>query len=299
MESLTTTEKRVNIVSRVSSNPVDLGVIIVSWNVKDLLLENLQSLRKSMGSGSMRIIVVDNASSDGSTDALKDMDDVFVIANPDNRGFAKAVNQGIAISNARHVLLLNPDMCVSPEAISETIVYLDTQSNVGVLGGKLLQRDGTVLKSVRRFPDVWSQVAILLKAPHLFPGILDHYLATDFDYEKEQNAPSVRGSYFAISSEALKRVGRLDERYFIWFEEVDYCAEVLKAGLRIMYVPSIVAQDFVGKSFAQRKRYWKQVQFSRSMSQFFWKWQPGWRAALISIIRPFPIAVTWVADHLS
>ncbi len=299
METLTTLESQVKQAQNGSSAPVDLGVVIVSWNVKDLLLKNLESIRKSLGSISIRVIVVDNASSDGSAEAVKGMNDVMVIANTENLGFSKAVNQGIAVSNARHVLLLNPDMAVSADAFAKTVAYLDAHPDVGVLGGKLLNADGTILKSVRRFPDFNSQLAVLLKLPHVFPHINDYYLATDFNYEKEQNAPTVRGSYFAISSEALKRVGRLDERYFIWFEEVDYCAETLKAGLKVVYVPSIVAQDFVGKSFAQRKRYWKQVQFSKSMSQFFWKWHAGWQAAVISMVRPFPILAAWIADQIS
>jgi len=266
--------------------------------VKDLLLQNLEAMRKSTGNISARVIVVDNASNDGSVEAIQGSADVLVIANTANLGFAKAVNQGIAKANARHVVLLNPDMKVSPDALTKTVAYLDAHPDIGVLGGKLLKADGSVLPSVRRLPDVWSQTATLLKLPHLFPKMLDQYMYSDFNYTKEQEAPSIRGSYFAMSNKALEKLGGLDERFFIWFEEVDYCVQASKAGLKIMYVPSITSQDFVGKSFAQRKRYWKQVQFSRSMSQFFWKWHAGWQAMLISLIRPLPIAAAWLADQL-
>lgn len=299
MDALTTLESRIRIVHRGSLDTADLAVVIVSWNVKDLLLQNLAAIRQSVGSVSIRTIVVDNASKDGSAEALKDVQDIELVANSSNLGFAKAVNQGIKIGNARYVLLLNPDMKVSPDAFAKTVAYLDAHPDVGVLGGKLLNADGSVVPSVRRLPDVWSQMAILLKLPHVFPHILDRYLFTDFDYSKEQDAPSVRGSYFTISKNALAKLGGLDERYFIWFEEVDYCAQVLKAGMKVVYVPSIVTQDFIGRSFAQRKRYWKQVQFSKSMAQYFSKWQPGIAAALIWTIRPLPIAAAWVADKLS
>src|SRR3989344_1013282 len=202
MDTVTTLGTRVQFAPKDSSNPVDLAVIIVSWNVKDLLLQNLEGMRKSVGNASVRVIVVDNASKDGSVEAIKDASDVIVIANSSNLGFAKAVNQGIAKANARHVLLLNPDMKVSTDALSKTVAYLDAHPDVGVLGGKLLNADGSVMPSVRRLPDVGSQVATLLNLPHLFPKMLNRYMYTDFNYSKEQEAPSVRGSYFAMSQNA-------------------------------------------------------------------------------------------------
>lgn len=296
MVEVTTLETAPNLALRDSSERVDIAVVIVSWNVKDLVTKNLESLRKTTGAVNARIIVVDNASTDGTAEMLREAQDVVLIANSSNVGFARACNQGIERGNARHVLLLNPDMHVSPDALAKTVEYLDSHPSVGVLGAKLLHEDGTTLKSVRRFPDVWSQLAILLKLPHVFSQVTSKYLYSDFDYTREQDAPTVRGSYFAISHTALEKVGKLDERYFIWFEEVDYCAETIKAGLHVRFVPSIIAHDLVGKSFAKQRRYWKQVQFSRSMSQFFWKWQPGWRAMLISLVRPVPIALSWIAD---
>jgi len=298
MDGLTTPETRIKLIGRDSQDTADLAVVIVSWNVKEMLLQNIEAIRRSVGPISVRVIVVDNASKDGSAEALKDAQDVVVIANPDNRGFSKAVNQGIAVAKSRHVLLLNPDMQVSADAFAKTVVYLDTHQDVGLLGAKLLTSEGAIVPHVRRLPDVWSQLAVLFKLPHLFPHVLNRYLFVDFDYTKEQEAPSIRGSYFAMSQHALAKLGGLDERYFIWFEEVDYCTQVQNAGMKIMYVPSITAQDFIGRSFAQRKRYWKQVQFSKSMAQYFSKWQPsvGW---LFWLIRPLPIAVAWVADKLS
>lgn len=285
-------------VSRNNPEQVDLGIVIVNWNVKDLLAKNLDALRVSEGPFSARIIVVDNASSDGSKELFQDGLDFVYVYNDKNLGFAKGVNQGIAKANARHVLLLNPDMKVQPDALAKTISYLDAHPDVGVLGGRLTSMDGATYPSVRRLPDVWSQTATMLQLPKLFPKILDRYMATDFDYTKEQEAPSVRGSYFAISNAALRKLGGLDERYFIWFEEVDYCHQALRSGFKVMYAPDIVASDFVGRSFAQRKLFWKQKQFTKSMSQYFWKWQPGWRAALISVIRPFPVVAAWIHDHI-
>lgn len=298
MVEVTTLKSGVQFALRDSLEVVDIAVIIVSWNVKELLLKNLESLKESTGDCLSRIIVIDNASTDGTCDAICDSSEVTMISNVENVGFARAVNQGIAKANARHILLLNPDMSVSSDALSKTVEYLDTHSDVGVLGAKLLNADGSVLHSVRRLPDVWSQLAILLKIPHLIPSVISRYLYSDFDYKQEQDVPSVRGSYFAISNVALEKIGGLDERYFIWFEEVDYCAQTLKSGLHVRYVPTIIAQDFVGKSFAQRKRFWKQRQFTKSMTQYFWKWHAGWQAIAISCIRLIPVSVAWIADRV-
>lgn len=279
------------------STAVDLAVVIVNWNVKEILAKNIESVLQSKGTARIRLIVVDNASSDGSVEMLRlRFPNVMVIANTQNLGFAKAVNQGIAAGNARHVLLLNPDMQVTPDAFQRTVDELDADPTIGVLGAKLLSADGSVMPSVRRLPDIWSQLLILLKVQHFFPNVNKRYMFTDFDYSKRQEAPSVRGSYFAMSHVALDKLGGLDERYFIWFEEVDYCAQVLKAGLHIVFDPSIQAQDLVGRSFAQRKLFWKQKQMSRSMQYYFEKWHPAWQSWLIGFFRPLILAGAWLLD---
>lgn len=277
----------------------DLAVVIVNWNVKALLEKNIESVLQSGGTARVRLIVVDNASSDESVEMMQSrFPQLTIIANTQNLGFAKAVNQGIKVGNARHVLLLNPDMRVMPDALQRTIDELDVDATIGVLGGKLLSADGSVMPSVRRLPDIWSQLLILLKIKYLFPSVMNRYLFVDFDYSERQDVPQVRGSYFAMSHVALEKLGGLDERYFIWFEEVDYCAQAVKAGLRVVFDPVIQAQDLVGRSFAQRKRLWKQKQFSKSMQEYFEKWHPGWQAWLIGCCRPFVIAVAWIFDLL-
>lgn len=277
----------------------DLAIIIVSWNVKALVLKNLEALRQALVGLSVQVVVVDNASADGTVEAVRaSFPEVTVIANTDNVGFAKACNQGIGASHSRHVLLLNPDMQVEADAVRMTIAYLDTHPEVGVMGAKLIGADGKTIPHVRRFPTFWDQLATLLKVPHFFPHFLDRYLGKDFDLDKEQFVDSVRGSYFAINRTALERLGGLDERYFIWFEEVDYCKQVHAAGLKIAYVPSIIAHDLVGRSFAQRDSYWKQKNFTRSMVTYFKKWHPWWQGTALAAARVFVLAVAWVLSRV-
>jgi hypothetical protein len=252
----------------------DIAVIIVGWNVKDLVLENIASLVQCTGTVTKEMILVDNASKDGTVEAVRQAyPSVKVIANNENRGFAKACNQGIAASQARHILLLNPDMRVEPDALQKTMEYLDAHPDVAVVGAKLIGQDGKSLPHMRRFPTWRDQAVIVFKLQKLFPGVLRHYLGLELDLDREQDADSVRGAYFAINRTALERIGVLDERYFIWFEEVDYCRQVHKAGMRVRYVPSIVAHDLVGRSFAQRGSWWKRKQFLKSMLTYFWKWK--------------------------
>ncbi len=275
----------------------DLAILIVGWNVKDLLVQNLEALQKSVGSIKIEVILIDNASQDGTTEEVRlRFPDVKIIANASNAGFALANVQGMIAMHARHCLLLNPDMRAEPDALQKTVEYLDSHPEVAVASGKLFTSEGKTFPSIRRFPDVCSQLAILLKLAKLFPSLTEHYLYKGFDYETEQPVDSVRGAYFAMNGKALERLGGLDTRYFIWFEEVDYCKNAASKGWKVMHVPSIRATDFFGKSFAQRKRYWKQQQFSRSMVQYFEKWHPWWQATLIGVARPFALLAAFVAD---
>ncbi len=269
----------------------DLAVVIVSWNVREILLKNLSSLIAS------EIIVVDNASTDGSVEAVRAaFPSVRVIANQTNNGFAKACNQGIAASDSRHILLLNPDMRVEPDAIAKTVAYLDSHPDVGVMGAQLMTPDGKPIHHMRRFPTVKDQLAIILKLPHLFPKLIHRYHAKDLPTHLEQEVDSVRGSYFAMNRTALDKIGLLDERFYIWFEEVDYCKRVKLAGLKVMYVPSVRATDLVGRSFAQRGAYWKQKMFTRSMIRYFEKWHPSWEVWMLYAARPAGLGVAIFAD---
>lgn len=275
----------------------DVAVLIVSWNVKELVLKNIHALLESEGTMSAEVIIIDNASKDGTVDAIHaQFPQVRVIINTYNAGFSLANTQGMIAMHARHCLLLNPDMRVEADSLQKTVEYLNTHPDVGVMGARLQSDAGTIVEHVRRFPSLASQLAILLKLPHIFPNSVDQYLAKDFDYAREQAVDSIRGSYFAIHETALERCAGLDTRYFIWFEEVDYCKKVMEQGLRIMYVPDVRATDFVGRSFAQRESFWKQKNFSRSMVQYFEKWHPWWEALVLKAVRLIVLAAVWIVD---
>ncbi|MCC6563400.1 glycosyltransferase family 2 protein [Candidatus Uhrbacteria bacterium] len=281
------------------SSQKDLAVVIVTWNVKDAVLDNLRSIFASSPMPWFDVVVVDNASQDGTVEAVRELfPRVAIIANKENLGFSKACNQGIAATNGRHVLLLNPDMRVEPDALAKTVAYLDQSPEVGVLGPKLINSHGHAIHHMRRFPTLKDQLATILKLPHLFPELMHRYHAKDLDLETEQRVDTVRGAYFAMNRSALAKVGILDERFYIWFEEVDYCKRVKHAGLEVHYVPSIVAHDLVGRSFAQRALYWKQKMFIRSLIRYFEKWHPTWEVWMLYAIKPPILGMAIFAEVL-
>src|SRR5688572_1651622 len=276
----------------------DIAVIIVSWNVRDILLKNLEALSKSRGV-TFEIIVVDNHSKDGTVPIVRsDFPAVEIIANEQNHGFSKACNQGIDASNSRHILLLNPDMVVNVDALAKTVAYLDEHPDVAVVSGKLLSKQGKPLHHFRRFPTIGDQLVVMFKLGKLFPRLLDKYHAHDLNPEHEQAVDTVRGSYFAINRTALDTLGKLDERYYIWFEEVDYCMRAHSHKMKVMYVPTIIAHDLVGQSFKQKHFFWKQSRFLRSMLSYFEKWHPGWRVWIIRAARPVVLFISIIADKL-
>lgn len=251
---------------------MDLSIIIVSWNVKEKLKDNLRALFESQHAD-FEVIVVDNNSKDGTVAMVrKEHPQVKLIANADNLGFARANNQGIKQAVGKYVLLLNPDMRVFDDTLSNMLSWMNHHEQAAVAGCKLVSENSEIVKQVRRFPELLDQLAIILKIPHLIPGILNKYLRNDFDYNKSAKVDSIRGGFFMIRRETINKVGLLDERYFLWFEEVDYCRRVSSAGLEIWYSNAAECIDLVGQSFKQVNLALKQKYFRDSMLKYFKKW---------------------------
>lgn len=272
----------------------DLRIIIVSWNVEKHLDTCLASLSAACTGLDWDVVVVDNASDDGSIDVAR-RHGATVIANSDNRGFAKACNQGLTGLDARYALLLNPDTECPSGSLAALVREADKHPKAGILGPKLLNTDGSVQTSIRRFPTFWSQVGVMLKLHNFFPGLFRHYFATDLSLEKEQDVDQVMGSCFLIRRELIEQIGGLDERYFIWFEEVDYCRQAHKAGWSVRYLPSVSVTHIGGQSFDQVFSLKKQRYLNNSLVKYFRKWHPGWQAGLLWVLQPKSLALAWLA----
>ncbi|MBI2476842.1 glycosyltransferase family 2 protein [Candidatus Uhrbacteria bacterium] len=278
---------------------LDLSIITVNWNVKEALRENLARLFSLQDGVSREVIVVDNASHDGSIAMLREhFPNILLIENTWNAGFAYAVNQGLKVAQGRNILLLNPDMCVAEGALTKTVEVLERDTRVGVVGGSLTRVDGSRAPSVRRDPAWRDQLAILLKIPHVMPSIICAYRCEAFDYRVTQSVEQVRGSYFAFRKELIDVVGAFDEGFFLWFEEVDFCKRVRRAGYRVEYHADIEAIDGVGRSFAQVSVARKQRMLSQSLLRYFRKWHPWWQTALVGVAAPVALTAGVCADVL-
>ncbi len=274
-----------------------ISIIIVSWNVRALLEANLRRLFSLSCPYRFEVFVVDNGSHDDSARMVREQfPQVHLITNDWDAGFAGPNNQALRLARGEVVVLLNPDMLVEEGALQKTYEMLRQDHTIGVLGIRLNHGDGKPIENVRHFPDLASQLAVLLKYSHVFPRVMDHYLCRNFDYARSQEVDQVRGSYFAFRRALLDSIGFLDAGYHIWFEEVDYCKRVKAAGLRVWYESSVCARDFVGRGMSQMKHLEKQRIFSASMIRYFQKWHPWWQTGLLILARPIGLLLSFGAD---
>jgi len=284
---------------------MDLSIIIVSWNVKEKLKKCLEHLFLSQTNFQFEVFVVDNGSHDGSAEMVgEEFPQVKLIVNNGNAGFACAVNQAFRVSAGDYTLLLNPDNFVFPGTIDGWLHWLNLNQNVGLSGCRLLDGKGEDLKGqIRKLPGFFNQLAIVLKWPYLFPNILDKYLCRKFDFQHAAPVETVRGSAMMIRKSALAEVlphdrlekdELLDERYFIWFEDVDLCRTFKKAGQEVWYTPVARCFDLVGQSFTQLPRMKAQKYFRASMLAYFKKWKPSWQYFILQLAWPLGMALTFV-----
>ncbi len=271
---------------------MDLSIIIVSYNVKEKLKKNLETLFASQGDFSFEVFVVDNASIDGSSEMVEEFfPQVKLIRNDQNLGFAKANNLAINRSAGDFILLLNPDMQVFPETLIDSLIFAKKNTQAVVSSCLLVDSENKTIKHIRRFPKLIDQLAIILKIPHIFPSVVRFYLNSDFDYNSSQKVDSVRGSFFMINKKSFQKISGLklpllDERYFVWFEEVDFCRQVYKMGGEVWYNPKAFCLDYVGQSFSLLKKGRAQKYFCDSMLKYFKKWHPAWQYYVLKIFWP-------------
>lgn len=235
-------------------------VLIVNWNTGKLLKECLEALLQLPERGLVAgIYVADNASSDDSLRLASEAagDRVRFLALKENAGFARANN--LLWEQARqegfrdsHVLLLNPDTRVRPGSVKTLVELLQRRPRAGVVGPKLLNLDGSLQPSVRRLPNLGAFMGLALKLHYWGrPAWRRRYMAEDFDYGKEQMAEQVMGAAFLIRNQAAAEVGWLDERFWVWFEEVDYCKRILDKGWQVWFTPAAQVIHAGGVSFGQ------------------------------------------------
>ena len=225
----------------------DLSIIIVSFNTKKLTIDCLKSIEKEGSGLDIEAIVVDNNSSDGSREDLRSFKtDKFkyaTIFNDSNSGFAKANNQGIKEACGKHILLLNSDTLVHKDSLGKLVEFAQKTPDAGVVGPRLLNIDGSLQSSCFHFPTIKNAILEYFFGKK---GLFDKYALSG---KNPQAVDALVGAAFLITPKALKQVGSLNERYWAYFEDIDYCRQVWKADLKVYYLPTSIITHYHGASF--------------------------------------------------
>jgi GT2 family glycosyltransferase len=233
----------------------DVSIIIVSWNTREILEQCLKSIYEKTRDIYFEVILVDNASVDDTQEmVLSKFPQVTVIANDVNRGFACANNQGIAVASGRYVLLLNSDTLLYNNAIQKTVVFADLHPDMAVVGCKILNSDRTVQPSCFMFHSILNMFLAATYLYKLFPRnkFCGRQSMAWWDGADVREVDSVNGCFMLVRRKSIKEVGAMDERFFMYGEETDWCYRFKKAGWKVLYAPEGEIVHLGGQSTAQK-----------------------------------------------
>jgi N-acetylglucosaminyl-diphospho-decaprenol L-rhamnosyltransferase len=227
---------------------MDLSIIIVSYNTASLLRQAITAVREASRNLLTQTIIVDNASRDDSVDMVKrEFPDCSLILNSVNVGFGRANNQALPMASGRYVLLLNSDAFVSPDTIEKTVAYMDGHSKCGILGVKLVGRNGEPQPSARHFPNPWN-LFLWRTGLNRFFGNVQMVDDNRWDGTSPCQCDWVTGCYFLIRREVIDQVGLFDPRYFLYYEELDHCFAAKRSGWEVHCYPYTTVIHIGGES---------------------------------------------------
>ncbi len=289
----------------------DLAIVIVNYNVCELLRNCLMSVFESNGNITFEVCVVDNASADGSQDMVsKEFPDAHIIANSENVGYPAANNQGMRlfgvdtkVEKFRYILLLNPDTEVPPGGLEEIIAYMDKHPEIGIIGPKLVLADGRLDLACRRsFPTPEISFYRMLGLSKLFPKSrrFGRYNMTYVDENATVEVDSVVGAFMMVRSSAAAAESLMDERFWMYGEDLDWAKRIKDAGWKVVYYPDVTVLHIKRASSSQNKR--ARSEFYRAMLIFYYKhyrgdtsWLLHWLVLLGIAVKGGPDAVKYIA----
>ncbi|NRF96237.1 glycosyltransferase family 2 protein [Paenibacillus frigoriresistens] len=250
---------------------MDLSIIIVNFKTRDLTLACLQSVFSSATSYTYEVILIDNASNDGIIPVTTEQfPQVICIANTDNVGFSKANNQGIRIAKGRYVLLLNSDTIVQPDTLDIMLRFMDENPTVGASGCKIVLPDGSLDRACKRgFPTPSASFYYAFGFSKLFPKTprFNQYQLGYLSPNEAYPIDSLVGAFMLIRREAIEQVGMLDEEFFMYGEDIDWCYRIKEAGWVNYYYPRTQIVHHKGAS-SRRKPFKIIYEFHRAMILF-------------------------------
>lgn len=257
---------------------MDLSIIILNYNQKNLLKQCLRNIKEANLNLDYEIIVVDNASTDGSRELLLTLNTqnqkLKIILNKKNLGFTKGNNCGIVAAKGKYLLILNPDVIVLPGSIEKIYQFMEEHPQIAVVGPRLLNPDKTVQLSCRRFPNLMMPIyrrTLLGKLPWAKKS-LAKYLMEDFDHLKNREVDWLLGACLMVRKEAIEKVGLMDERYFLFFQDIDWCRRFWLAGWQVFYLAEAKMFHFHQRPSAQK--FFNRLTWIHILDgcKYFWRW---------------------------
>lgn len=277
--------------------PLDISITICSWNTREDLRACLHSLELARGEAEYEVIVVDNNSNDNSADMVaEEFPWVRLERLYQNLGFAGGHNHAIQLRKAPHAFPLNSDTIVHPGAIRKVLDFAAAHPDYGIVGPKLLNPDGSLQFSCRRFPNPVAALFRNTPLGKLFPNnrFTRDYLMQDWDHTKPKEVDWVSGAAFLVRKEVIDKVGLFDEEYFMFCEDVDWCWRTWKAGFKVVYYPEAVITHAIGRSTDKAPN--RMIgRFHKSMFRFYRK---NMLPQIFILWRPFALLAAGVAIAL-
>lgn len=257
---------------------MDISIIIINWNSRDLLIDCIKSVYATTHNIVFEIRVVDNGSSDGSIKALRDaFPDVIIIENRHNMGFAKACNQALRLIKGKYAVLLNTDTILTDGAIKTALELMEKEIKIGICGGQLLNSDGTKQNSIANIPSLTTE---LLNKSFLRRLLPKKYLGKEHSISSPVEVESIIGAFMVVRKQAIDETGLIDESYFFFFEETDWCLRMKKMGWKVFYHPDVRVYHLQGQT-VKKVNIRARIEYWRSRYIFFKKNHS--RAALIAL----------------
>ncbi|WP_145324265.1 glycosyltransferase family 2 protein [Paenibacillus xylanexedens] len=277
-----------------SSYDPDISIIIVNFNTRQLTLDCLASVYASQTFYQYEVIVIDNASHDGSVEAIREVyPDVQLIANQNNSGFSVANNQGMEVAKGRYILLLNSDTVIQSDTLHTMIYFMDRHPEMGASGCKVILPDGSLDKACKRgFPTPSASFYYAFGISRLFPDRpkFNQYQLGHLSPDDEYPVDCLVGAFMLVRRETIEQVGGLDETFFMYGEDIDWCYRIKEAGWGIFYYPRTYIVHYKGAS-ARRKPLKITYEFHRAMWVFH-------RKHYAKKYNPLTNAVVWVGISL-
>ncbi|MFB0507409.1 MAG: glycosyltransferase family 2 protein [Thermodesulfobacteriota bacterium] len=247
---------------------MDLSVIIVNWNTRQLVVESLQSLYRAIGDFSMEVFVVDNGSSDGSVEAIRAaFPRVILVENAKNIGFARANNEALRRARGKYFLFLNTDVILQEYTVAALLEFMEKTPQAGIVGAQLLNTDGTKQNSFDNFPTLLSEGLNKSLLRMFFPN---RFPSKRLSLSSPIAVESVIGACMMVRKDAVDEVGPMDEDYFLFMEETDWCYRMRERGWRVYLVPQAQAVHLQGGT-ADRVKVQAKLEYYRSRYSFFKK----------------------------